>query len=77
MKIFEYKWKYKTVWQSEPYKKDTIKAKNIKEAREILQDKFYGFVKDPNCQFGGGSYKDTQEYNYDSLKEINEINYDL
>lgn len=70
MNTFEYKWKYKTVWQPEPLKKDTIKAKNISEAREKLHEKFYGFVKDPNCMFGGGYYKDTQEYDYNSLKQI-------
>ena len=70
MKTFEYKWKFKTVWQSEPYKKDTVKAQNIVEARKILNEKFYGFQPDPNCKFGGGSYKDSQEYLFDSLIEI-------
>ena len=70
MKTFEYKWKFKTIWQSEPYKKDTIKAQNISKAREILKEKFYGFQPDPNCLFGGGSYKNSQEYLYNSLIEL-------
>ena len=70
MNTFEYKWKNRSVWQQEEYKTDTIQAENISKAREILHEKFYGFVKDPNCMFGGGSYKDTQEYLYNSLKQI-------
>ena len=70
MKTFEYKWKYKSVWQQEEYKTDTIQAEDISKAREILHEKFYGFVKDPNCMFGGGHNKDTQEYLYNSLKQI-------
>ncbi len=70
MKTFEYEWRDKTVWQTAPFKKETISAKNIDEARKILHDKFYGFVKNPDCMFGGGYTKDTQEYDYNSLKEI-------
>jgi len=70
MKTFEYKWKNRSVWQQEKYKTDTIKAQDISKAKEILHEKFYGFVKHPECMFGGGHYKDTQEYDPDSLKEI-------
>jgi len=69
MKTFKYKWKNRSVWQQEKYKTDTIQAENISEAKKILDEKFYGFVKNPDCMFGGGHYKDSQEYSPDSLEE--------
>jgi hypothetical protein len=65
---FIYKWKHRTVWQSDTWKTDTIKAIDFADAKKKLKDKYYGFVADPNCMFGGGSYKSDIDVNFESIK---------
>ncbi|BAQ91306.1 hypothetical protein [uncultured Mediterranean phage uvMED] len=66
--IFIYQWKFKSAFQSyEKWKTDDIVAKNLNDAKDKLRENFYGFQPDPNCKFGGGSYRDTIEVNFDTI----------
>ena len=49
---------------------DVQTSQILTKVENILKEKFYGFQPDPNCLFGGGSYKNSQEYLYNSLIEI-------
>ena len=70
-KTFAYEWKFKSAFQSyEKWKKDTILAEDLGDAINKLRENFYGFQPDPNCKFGGGSYRDTIEVNFNSINQV-------